>query len=355
MNNENNKFKGVYVEYHIIQSFPVTCLNRDDVNSPKTAIIGGSTRARVSSQCWKRSVRMEMQELGVTLGIRSRRIQSLIMAECIDLGAEEKIAETLSEKIANILAKDTLLFFSKNEAKQFAKYLFDNNFQIENKTDKVLLSDLVKVTKNCKIDAKNALDIALFGRMVASSADMNIEGAASFSHAISTHKIANDVDFFTALEDFNQENETGAGHMGTSEFNSATYYRYISLNLGVLSENLGGTEDIAKSVETFTKALYLAIPTAKQNAMSGASCWDYGRILVRKGQRLQASFDEAVKAKNGYSKESIKSLNDFINEKANQSGSLFGKIDDFSIGEGSNNNIDDIISKLNDTIGNYNG
>ena len=349
---ENNNLKGVYVEYHIIQSFPVTCLNRDDVNSPKTAIVGGTTRARVSSQCWKRAVRMEMNNLGIKLGMRSKRIKNLISKESIKLGADEEIANQLSEKIANILAKDTLLFFSKNEAYQYAKYLHDNNFDLDGKTDKALLSDIVKVSKACKPDAKNGLDIALFGRMVASSADMNIEGAASFSHAISTHKIANEVDFFTALEDFNNDDETGAGHMGTSEFNSATYYRYISLNLGVLAENLGGTEDIAKAVETFTKALYLAIPTAKQNSMSGASHWDYARILVRKGQRMQASFDEAVKSSNGFSKNSIEALDKFIEEKSNQAGSLYGKLGDFSIGGESKANIDDIIKNINDTIGN---
>ncbi|MBQ3034127.1 MAG: type I-E CRISPR-associated protein Cas7/Cse4/CasC [Deferribacterales bacterium] len=349
---ENNNLKGVYVEYHIIQSFPVTCLNRDDVNSPKTAIVGGTTRARVSSQCWKRAVRMQMQELGVKLGIRSKKIHTLIEEECKNLGRDDELARKSSEKIAKILATDTLIFFSENEAKQFAKYLSDNNFNIDNKKDKTLLSEIEKVSKSCKFDGKDGLDIALFGRMVANSTDMNIEGAASFSHAISTHKIANEVDFFTALDDSNNEDETGAGHMGTSEFNSATYYRYISLNLGVLAENLGGTEDIAKAVETFTKALYLAIPTAKQNAMSGASPWDYARILVRKGQRMQASFDEAVKSSNGFSKNSIEALDKFIEEKSNQAGSLYGKLGDFSIGGKSKANVDDIIKNINDTIGN---
>ncbi len=353
---ENNKFKGVYVEYHIIQSFPVTCLNRDDVNSPKTAVVGGTTRARVSSQCWKRAVRTQMQDLGVTLGIRSKKIQTLIGQECKKLGADDELALKSSEKIANTLAKDTLIFFSNEEAKIFAKYLSENNFNIDNKKEKNLLSEIEKVRKSCKLDGKNGLDIALFGRMVASSPEMHIEGAAAFSHAISTHKISNDIDFFTALDDLKEEGEDqGSAHMGTAEFNSATYYRYISLNLGVLAENLSGTEDITKSVETFTKALYQAIPTAKQNAMSGACPWDYGRILIRKGQRLQASFDEAVRQNNGYSKESINALNKFIDEKSHQFGSLYGKIDEVSIGNGSQNSIDDVISKLNEKIGNYNG
>ena len=58
-NIHNNPFRGICIEFHILQSFPVTCLNRDDVGSPKTAMIGGTMRARVSSQCWKRAVRMQ--------------------------------------------------------------------------------------------------------------------------------------------------------------------------------------------------------------------------------------------------------------------------------------------------------
>ena len=63
------KLNNTKIEFHILQSFPVSCLNRDDVGSPKSAMIGGVNRARVSSQCWKRQVRLAMHEFGIKLGI----------------------------------------------------------------------------------------------------------------------------------------------------------------------------------------------------------------------------------------------------------------------------------------------
>ena len=74
------------IEFHILQSFPVSCLNRDDVGSPKTAVIGGVTRARVSSQCWKRAVRLSLRDLGVKLGLRTKKIEQTLTEILINKG-----------------------------------------------------------------------------------------------------------------------------------------------------------------------------------------------------------------------------------------------------------------------------
>lgn len=370
----NNDLKGTYIEYHILQSFPVTCLNRDDVGSPKTAVVGGATRARVSSQCWKRAVRTKMQELGVKLGIRTTHISKLIAEECKKIGASTEQAEKCAEKMAKELGskgdkkklktdaegtekelpskekKDNLLFFfSEREAAAFAEYAKENGFNLEEKTDKTLVSDIAKISKKVINKAADGLDIALFGRMIANAADMNVEAAASFSHAISTHKISNEIDFFTALDDFQEEDAQGAAHMGTLEFNSATYYRYISLNLGVLSDNLGG-EDLETAIENFTKALYLAVPAARQNTQSGACPWEYAKILIRKGQRMQIPFDTPVQHKNGYMEKSIEALNEYIAKKEKEAASLYGKKAEFTIGDGSMN-IDELIDGIKKSIG----
>ena len=80
----NNPYRNVRLEFHILQSFPVTCLNRDDVGAPKTAMIGGTTRARVSSQCWKRQVRLAMRDFGAELGTRTKLIGNLIAKACTE-------------------------------------------------------------------------------------------------------------------------------------------------------------------------------------------------------------------------------------------------------------------------------
>ncbi|MDR2021049.1 MAG: type I-E CRISPR-associated protein Cas7/Cse4/CasC, partial [Treponema sp.] len=139
--------------------------------------------------------------------------------------------------------------------------------------------------------------------------------AASFSHAISTHKVANEVEFFTALDDYSDEK--GSAHMGSLEFNSATYYRCISLDLGQLYRTLGDGEFIPGAIEAFTKALYAAVPSARQTSQSAASFWEYAKVFVRRGQRLQVPFETAVKAENGgFLKPSIDKLKDYIEKKS---------------------------------------
>lgn len=106
----NNPLKNVRIEFHILQSFPVTCLNRDDVGAPKTAIVGGVQRARVSSQAWKRPVRMAMQDFGAKLGVRTKHVAKTIAQACVDLGATDEQASTCGEILATYLSKDTFFF-----------------------------------------------------------------------------------------------------------------------------------------------------------------------------------------------------------------------------------------------------
>ena len=371
-----NPMKSIHIEYHILQSFPVTCLNRDDVGAPKTAVVGGTTRARVSSQCWKRQVRLAMHELGTPHGSRTKLISPLIMEACKALKASDEQAKACGEKFEQVFIKkkeekkpkkvkegqdpegseeaaagqektDTLLFLSPREtariAEAFAAKGFVPEAVITQKDAKKqakeianLLSDYFKTT--------DAFDVALFGRMVAQATELNIEAAASFAHAISTHKVSNEVEFFTALDDL--QNDPGAAHMGSLEFNSATYYRYVSLDLGQLWQTLAG-QGLPEMVEAFTKALFMALPAARQTTQSGASPWEFAKVLVRKGQRLQVPFETAVKAKDGgFLQPSKEALTNYLASKEKLFGSLFGKIDEYTWGENEEFSIDNLISSL---------
>ncbi|MGN5519816.1 type I-E CRISPR-associated protein Cas7/Cse4/CasC [Halopseudomonas sp. Lyrl_26] len=341
----NDKYRNTRIEFHILQSFPVTCLNRDDVGAPKTAIVGGVTRARVSSQCWKRQVRLAMQELGIKLGIRTKKSEEIFTRACQQAGASEEQAAACGKKIASLLSDDTLLFISDSEAVAFADYAKEQGFDDSKIKDK----ELAKVAKKALTPAVDALDIALFGRMVAKAADMNVEAAASFSHAISTHKVSNEVEFFTALDDLPGEDARSA-HMGSLEFNSATYYRYISLDLGQLAQTMG-TEELKKAIAAFTQALFIAVPSARQTTQSGASPWEFARVLVRKGQRLQVPFETPVKARDGgYLQPSIDVLKSYLDKKEKLSGSLFGKLAAYEWGENDNYSIDDLVADLQNHV-----
>uniref|UniRef100_A0A3B0MGG4 CRISPR system Cascade subunit CasC n=1 Tax=Arsenophonus endosymbiont of Trialeurodes vaporariorum TaxID=235567 RepID=A0A3B0MGG4_9GAMM len=325
--------KNIRIEYHILQSFPVSCLNRDDVGAPKTAVVGGVTRARVSSQCWKRQIRLALQYFGIKLGMRTKKVAELLMSECVVIGASAEQAASCSDKIAKVLADDTLLFISATEASAFAEYAKNLHFD----ADKINEKELTKVAQKTLTPAIDALDIALFGRMVAKAPDMDIEAAASFSHAISIHKVANEVEFFTALDD--RQTEPGSAHMGSLEFNSATYYRYISLDLGQLAQTLGGedmtadSEQIKQEIDAFTKALFVAMPFARQTTQSAASPWEFAKVLVRRGQGLQVPFETSVKATEaGFLAPSIKELKNYLTSKETLAGSLFGKLGDYEWG-----------------------
>jgi len=380
MTQQENKYRNLKVEFHILQSFPVTCLNRDDVGAPKTAVVGGTTRARVSSQCWKRQVRLAMREFGAVLGSRTKFIGNLVARACENKGAIQEQAIKCGSKVEQIFIKkvevkdkgkkneddsltkneaesvdasnektDTLLFLSPKEIDALAEAFKSVNFDPEKviKDKKNPIKDVEKIIGKNYIQM-DALDIALFGRMVAQAATLNVEAAASFSHAISTHRVTNEVEFFTAIDD--ESEEPGSAHMGSLEFNSATYYRYVSLNLGQLSQTLVGS-NVAEAVESFTKALYLAVPSARQTTQAGYSRWDYARVFVRKGQRLQVPFETAVRTQSGgFFEQSRKEMCEYLDKKEKLDGSLFGKIKSFDFGDDENFNIDKLVEGIKTAI-----
>jgi CRISPR system Cascade subunit CasC len=359
---DTNPYRNVRVEFHILQSFPVTCLNRDDVGAPKTAMVGGAIRARVSSQCWKRHIRLAMRELGSKLGNRTKLLRKLIEDECRSRGASEEKAIKCSEKIEKIFVKnaeadssseksDTLLFLSASEINRivdaFAQEEFDPDQVIKKKDAKKQAKEVSAIIGK-KDFSEDGLDIALFGRMVAQAATLNVEAAASFAHAISTHKVTNEVEFFTALDDC--QTEPGSAHMGSLEFNSATYYRYVCLDIGQLWENLAG-QNIPESIDAFVKALYVAVPGARQTTQSGACPWEFAKVYVRKGQRLQVPFETAVRAKDGgFLEASKEELCNYLDKKEKLAGSLFGKLEEFTFGDDENFNIDGLVKSIQSAI-----
>ena len=376
-----NPYTNKKIEFHILQSFPVTCLNRDDVGAPKTAMIGGVSRARVSSQCWKRAVRLAMHEVsGVELGVRTKQLAKLIAEACKDIGATQEQADACGEKFEKLIftkknakkenddtesKNDTLVFFSKTEISAIAEKFKELNFdpkkmKNESSKDKSEKKDEPKnefenILEKKKFAEKNnldGLDIALFGRMVAQAPTMNVEAASSFSHAISTHKVVNEVDYFTAVADF-PSNVQGSAHIGALEFNAATYYRYIALDLGQLYESLGDDQFFPQAISAFIKALYVAVPSARQSTQAGACSWDFAEVLVRKGQGVQLSFETPIPKDNngGFLSKSKEEMRKTLTKKEKLSGSLFGLIDKFEFGEDENFSVDKLIEMVISAIG----
>lgn len=300
------------IELHILQSFPVSCLNRDDIGSPKSAVFGGVQRARISSQCLKRSSRVLAHDSHSGFeGIRSRLLlqpfQSALTAAGLDAGKATEQAEGLCKLFSKPDGKHpeqvtTAVYLSPGEIEQIAQAVAGGE-------------DPKKAIK--KATRNDAADIALFGRMVANDPNLNIEGASMFSHALSTHKTSNEVDFFSAVDDRKGDAEdAGAGMIGSLEFNSATYYRYIAINLDLLNAptHLGGLSDDERKdiLGAFIKAALTAVPNARKNSMN-AGTLPQEVLGIRKdsGQPLQLvnAFERPVKANgNGFAEASLSEM-----------------------------------------------
>ena len=291
--------KRLYVDFHVLQTVPPSCINRDDTGSPKTAVYGGVTRARVSSQAWKHAMRQAFVE------------ESLLDEE--DVGKRTKKVTELVEKE---IAKKTLDNAGiKNDEKGTKALFFISQAQIKALATLAVADDIEdkKAYKEAlqKALRKNpSVDIALFGRMVADDPSLNFDAAAQVAHSISTHAVQNEYDYFTAVDDCQAEDNAGAGHLGTVEYNSATLYRYATVNVMELERHLGA-EKAAEVVRSFGEAFIRSMPTGKQNTFANRTLPDAVYVTIREDQpvNLCGAFERAVrKSAEGYAEPSKSAL-----------------------------------------------
>ncbi len=307
------------IELHILQSYPVSCLNRDVNGSPKSARFGGVDRARISSQCLKRATRDHARAEYPSArfeGVRSKRLLQPFIDAMQAHGLAPDPARACARAACNCLSSlkneaegivTTLVYLSPTqieriaagvaaappssaELNEFAKDKPDKKKQKPTALDK-RMGKIVNEAMRAPLDAA---DIALFGRMIANDASLNVEAAALFSHALSVHGVANELDFYSAVDDRRgpEAEDAGAAMIGDLEFNSAVYYRYVGLNLGMLADadHLGGlsAEDRRAVVQAFVRSVMAAVPGARQATMNADTRPGFVLGLYRSaGQPLQ--------------------------------------------------------------------
>lgn len=288
----------IYIDIHAIQTVPPSNINRDDTGSPKTAIFGGVRRARVSSQAWKRAIRRDFSEyldekdLGErTLFVAERIAQKLqeirpdLADNAVDLSMQAlKIAGIDTKKSAvKIGGEDTV------ERAQTKYLLFLSRPQIQAVAELIANSSEGKPTKK---EMKKALsegvsvDVALFGRMIADAADLNVDACCQVAHALSVHAVNTEFDYFTAVDDNAEKENSGAGMIGTVEYNSSTLYRYATLNARELIDVLGSKDAAGKAIEAFLRSFITSMPTGKQNTFANRTLPDFVLVTVRKDQPI---------------------------------------------------------------------
>lgn len=310
--------KNMYIDFHVIQTVPPSCVNRDDTGSPKTAMYGGAMRARVSSQAWKRAMRQMFKELFTSeyIGYRTKNLSKLILDQmCADDAgiSSEELGKTINEvlELVGIKAgsdkKDALFFLSTRQIKSIAELAVKYHMDSSSKKEK---EKAFKSVLESAVNEGPSIDILLFGRMAASNPSLNYDAAAQVAHCISTHAVNNEYDYFTAVDDCSAEDTAGAGHLGTVEFNSSTLYRYATVNIRELAENLDAGE-LKMAVKGFAEAFIRSMPTGKQNTFANRTLPNMVYVTVREDQpvNLAGAFERPVTAGNkGYVEESVAAL-----------------------------------------------
>lgn len=303
----------MFIEMHMIQNFAPSNLNRDDTNNPKDCEFGGVRRARISSQCIKRAMRLEpifAETTQVPPGERTRWLASDIKKKLVEKGKDEEDAQDKAVAFVDELLggmdsakperSKVLFYISEAEKNHIAEALIANWDGLAEEK----YTDLVKEYKKAFENRSSAPDIALFGRMLADDPKLGLDASCQVAHAISTHRVNMDVDFFTAVDDLLEkeevDEESGAGMMGVTGFNSACFYRYACLDWGQLLKNLDGNRELAaKTVDGFLRAAVRAVPTGKQNSFAAQNPPSFMLAVVREdgmSWSLANAFEKPVSA-----------------------------------------------------------
>ncbi|MBI0296275.1 type I-E CRISPR-associated protein Cas7/Cse4/CasC [Streptomyces sp. PRKS01-29] len=312
-----------YIDVHILQTVPPANLNRDDQGNPKEAYFGGVRRSRVSSQAWKRATRIHFTERmpEQDLATRTRRISSALaerIGDGTDLSAEasSRLAGALLAPLKISAGKkegDTayLFFYGRRQLDAVAALVRDRATELATLDDTELETEIKQLPVQEKFSTGHPMDVALFGRMVADIPTLNVDAATQVAHALSTHAVELEFDYFTAVDDETKKGqETGAGMIGTIGFNSATLYRYASVGLHQLLHNLTDQEAAVTAVEEFITSFARSMPTGYGNSFAHRTLPSLVAVVVRADQpvNLVSAFEEPVPATSGIATESARRL-----------------------------------------------
>ena len=271
-----------YVQLHFLTVYPPSNPNRDDMGRPKTANYGGVQRLRLSSQSLKRAARISpamSESLMGNLGQRTQRLGDEVLSHLLVKGAEETKAREIAEQVTKVFGA-----FDDAAAKNDPSHVRTRQLAFispDERSAAIKIAEKALSGESLQNDAKNlgkeilrtadgAVDLAMFGRMLADAPEFNREAAVQVSHAITTHRAETEDDFYTAVDDLKKPAEdSGAGFIGEAGFGSGVYYLYVCVDTDRLIENLAGDRELAqKALEAVTEAFATASPSGKRNSFS---------------------------------------------------------------------------------------
>lgn len=297
-----------FIQLHILTAYPPSNPNRDDLGRPKTARMGGVDRLRISSQslkrAWRTSEKFE-EDLAGNIGTRTK----LLGVKAYNTLLENDVKEKDAFEWACLIAEQFGKCKKKNKDNKLVELEIEQLVHVsqgEQKTVNELLKKLVEENrapeKEDLVFLRNdtqAVDISLFGRMLASSPEYNVEAAAQVSHAITVNQIVVEDDYFTAVDDLNKNDEdTGSAHIGETAFGAGVFYLYICINKSLLLENLDNNLELANnSLSALVEAALTVTPSGKQNSYASRAFASFA--LAEKGPQqprsLAVSFLDPIK------------------------------------------------------------
>ena len=299
-----------FIDIHVLQTLPPSNPNRDDTGAPKTATFGGVRRMRISSQAIKRATREDFEKRAPegNRGIRTKLVVELVRAAIVERAPQlaQSAAELAEMGLVEIGFKLTEPKRKKNEEttdqklKEAGFLVFLSAKQIEHLAEALVsvadAEDRKKAFKALKpktlVDTDHSISIALFGRMVAEPNSLNVDAACQVAHALGVGEVEYE-------KKRNDEADEGAGMIGTIEFASATVYRYATINVDLLEENLGSVDAADDAVRLFIDSFVRAMPTGKVTTFANRTLPDAVVVQVRDDQpiNLVGAFEEPVPAK----------------------------------------------------------
>ncbi|MGE4297275.1 MAG: type I-E CRISPR-associated protein Cas7/Cse4/CasC [Desulfovibrionaceae bacterium] len=314
-----------FTQIHMLTSYPPANLNRDDLGRPKTCVVGGALRLRISSQSLKRAWRTSTvleDALAGSLGTRTkemgRRVHEALtggvtLADAMQGARSGGALATVDPKKARDWAHKTMaaygtLKISKYNEKKPNDYLDMETMVHFSPAEIAALSDLTESMRQGTAPAKEAIDgllrgreaahaadIAMFGRMLATRQGHAVEAAVQVAHAFSVQQVAVESDFFTAVDDLNlREEDAGAGHMGETEFAQGLFYTYICVDTALLAENMADSAQSGRALRALVEAAATVAPSGKQNSFGSRAYASY--VLAEKGSRQPRSLAVAFLA-----------------------------------------------------------
>ena len=291
-----------FIQLHALTVYAPSNLNRDDTGRPKTAKFGGAERLRISSQALKRAIRTSAnfrERLAGNLGERTQRLGDVINAHLKKSGVPDAKALEITRVVAGAFGK---IEDAKDKPQTYIKQLAfispEERIAALDLADKLVAEGADSVKKEELAGkllrrADTAADIAMFGRMLADNPDYNREAAVQVAHAITTHKVVVEDDFYTAVDDLKTSAEdAGAGFIGELGFGSGVFYLYACIDRELLVKNLGGDAALArKAIEAFVEGFATARPNGKQNSFAAHARANY--LRVEKGSQQPRSLAAA--------------------------------------------------------------